>query len=177
MLPPDVARAWAFADMQDVLGLQEDKVGRLWIWAYQPQVCENSIFPLHILKISPSFFPQLLLMKESCCPGNESALRRQRTDYVEVSMGAACKSSLHCPHPFQPCNLPPLGSPPRWGISSLKVCFPYSIPSSAAFNSWRAKATAYIFLWLVPGTQEIITGLICKYWISSQLLKFLLLNI
>ena len=98
MLPPDVARAWAFADMQDVLGLQEDKVGRLWIWAYQPQVCENSIFPLHILKISPSFFPQLLLMKESCCPGNESALRRQRTDYVEVSMGAACKSSLHCPH-------------------------------------------------------------------------------
>ena len=37
-------------------------------------------------------------MKESCCPGNESALRRQRTDYVEVSMGAACKSSLHCPH-------------------------------------------------------------------------------
>ena len=29
MLPPDVARAWAFADMQDVLGLQEDKVGRL----------------------------------------------------------------------------------------------------------------------------------------------------
>ena len=36
-------------------------------------------------------------MKESCCPGNESALRRQRTDYVEVSTGAACKNSHHCP--------------------------------------------------------------------------------
>ena len=56
----------------------------------QSSLCTHS--KSHLL-----FFPQLLLMKESCCPGNESALGRQRTDYVEVSTGAACESSHHCP--------------------------------------------------------------------------------